>query len=76
MHFDDVPDNRQAQTQASVPACRGSVRLPESIENVGKELCWNADSVIRNRDASLLLRFIEMNNDATVLAGKLYSIRK
>jgi hypothetical protein len=71
VHLDHVTDDSQAEAQSTVLACRRTVSLSESIEDIGQEFRLNAHAGIRDGNLDVAFGPAQPCLDAPSLACEL-----
>ena len=74
--FYQMPDDREAKTQSTVSACRGTIGLPETLKDVRQKLRSNAWTCVTNFDLHICLVLTNTDADNAARESKLRSIRQ
>jgi hypothetical protein len=74
VHLDHVTDDSQTEAQSAVLACRRTVSLPESIEDIRDELRLNAHAGIRDGNFDVAFGPAQPGFDAPSLARELHCV--
>src|SRR5437773_8237486 len=76
MRFHQVPHDCESESESPVQPRAGSVRLPESIKDVGKKVGLDSNSRIRYPDLRVAWRLPEFHENAAVRRRKFDRVRK
>src|SRR6185369_15860334 len=71
VELDQIAHDAQAETEAAVAARRRAIRLPESIEDVRKEVGLDAGAVVLHDQREQALGALEPHVDVAVLRSEL-----
>ena len=75
VHFDDVANDRQAQSQAARLAGRARLRLTKSLEDIGQEVRADAHPGVADDDFDVGVHTFEAHLHAPVLRRELHRVR-
>src|SRR6266542_819049 len=76
VQFDEVPHDRQAETQPAVTAGRRAIGLRKTIEDVGQELGADADARVFDRDRRVVALALQAHGHAAVARRELHRVRQ
>ena len=64
VQVDEMADDREPQAQASLRACRGTIRLPEALEHVRQERGIDPGAGVGDDDLHRAAGLLELEADA------------
>lgn len=70
VEFDQAPDDRRTEAKATLSAGEGSLPLHEQSEHFRKQLCRDADAVVRNVDHDMRPGHLQTHGECACLAGQ------
>src|SRR2546428_915646 len=75
MRFHQVPHDCETESESPVQPRAGSVRLPESVKDVGKKVGFDSNSRIRHSDLRVTWRLHKLHENAAAWRRKFYRVR-